>query len=334
MKLGRPLIALIKLCYTASRPILLVGRHGVGKSAILEQAAEELGVGFICRDLSLMEPPDLVGIPRTDGSVTRYAPPSFLPTDGRGLLVFEELNRCPSYMRSPCLQLLTARCLNDYRLPPGWLPVAAINPDDAGYEVEGLDSALSSRFVVIDVEPDLEEWLHWARAGKVHADVTGYVGSDPAIFKEPRSNPRSWAYVSDLLVAAGGAGTTAEVLREAVAGLVGRPRMVALFRARARGHRGDDKPLEADEVLKGYRRHRDRLRSWIASGRLDLVEGSSLAVRKRLQAQPDYADARRHRAAWKHLGAFVADLPGDLQEQMREFFESRGYDTPGPRKGK
>jgi MoxR-like ATPase len=127
---GRPLIDAIKQCFAANRSPLLVGRHGVGKSAVLAQAARELGGRCISRDLSLMEPPDLVGMPRLDGKVTRYLPPAFLPTKGRGLIVFEELNRCPNYMRAPCLQLLTDRSLNDYRLPPGWLPAAAINPPD------------------------------------------------------------------------------------------------------------------------------------------------------------------------------------------------------------
>ena len=58
IKAGKPLIDLVKFCYTANLPLLLAGRHGVGKSVLLEQAARELGIGYICRDLSLMEPPD------------------------------------------------------------------------------------------------------------------------------------------------------------------------------------------------------------------------------------------------------------------------------------
>src|SRR6516165_2940992 len=151
---GRPVISLAKICYEANQPVLLEGRHGVGKSELLAQAAAELGVDFIVRDLSLMEPPDLIGLPRRDGRVTRYSPPSFLPTAGAGLLAFEELNRCPPYMRAPALQLLTARTLNDYILPRGWLPVAAINPPEDGYEADDLDPALLSRFVRVPVRPD------------------------------------------------------------------------------------------------------------------------------------------------------------------------------------
>src|SRR5437588_11131283 len=99
---------------------MLRGGTGVGKSATLEAFAENKGLKFISRDLSLMEPPDLVGLPKLDGKVTRYLPPSFLPASGEGVLVLEEINRAPSYMRAPCLQLLTARSLNDYRLPDRW----------------------------------------------------------------------------------------------------------------------------------------------------------------------------------------------------------------------
>jgi MoxR-like ATPase len=304
-----------------------VGRHGVGKSALLAQAAAELGIDYTCRDLSLLEPPDLVGLPKMDGSVTRYLPPSFLPTAGRGLLAFEELNRCPVYMRAPCLQLLTNRSLNDYMLPDGWLPVAAINPNDMGYEVEELDPALLSRFVRLDVEPDREEWLAWARDSEVSPGVISYVASDPTVFDDPESNPRAWAYVSDLLRAAAKAGTPQETLREAVAGLVGPTRMAAFFRVL----RGDEPPLTADDVL-AYRLHRDRFRALRKAGRLDLVQASLRAIQVHLQAKRNYDQVRADRAAWKNLGTFLGDLPGDLREQAMAFFDEREYEAPQVRK--
>src|SRR5260370_7872641 len=139
IKAGRPLIEIVKLCYHAKLPLLVIGSHGIGKSGLFETAANELEIKHICRDLSLMEPTDLVGLPNLEDGVTRFFPPSFLPTGGEGLLVFEELNRCEKYMRAPCLQLLTSRTLNDYILPPGCLPVAAINPPSTAYELNNLD---------------------------------------------------------------------------------------------------------------------------------------------------------------------------------------------------
>ena len=43
--------------------------------------------------LSLLEPPDLVGLPIIEEGRTRYALPRFLPRVGQGILMLEELNR-------------------------------------------------------------------------------------------------------------------------------------------------------------------------------------------------------------------------------------------------
>lgn len=190
VKVGQPLLDLVELCYKAGQPLLLIGRHGVGKSECLEQAAEQMEIGFICRDLSLMEPTDLVGMPKLEDGCTTFLPPDFLPTGGKGLMVFEELNRCPRYMRSPCLQLLTARTLNDYILPRGWLPIAAVNPNEGGYEVEDLDKALSSRFVQVVVMPSIgssgpRRTEYTSRSGSMWTTTLGY-----SPIRTPGAGPR------------------------------------------------------------------------------------------------------------------------------------------------
>src|SRR5260370_27159820 len=218
IKAGRPLIEIVKLCYHAKLPLLVIGSHGIGKSGLFETAANELEIKHICRDLSLMEPTDLVGLPKLEDGVTRFFPSSFLPTGGEGLLVFEELNRCEKYMRAPCLQLLTSRTLNDYILPPGWLPVAAINPASEGYEVEELDQALLSRFVQVGVVSDRQEWLNWARSNGIDPGVLSYVEADEGVFGDPESNPRAWVYVSKVLQASRTHQHSPESLHVAIAG--------------------------------------------------------------------------------------------------------------------
>ena len=117
--------------------------------------------------------------------------------------------------------LLTDRSLNDYQLPIDWLPVAAINPVEDGYDAAELDPALLTRFVQINVVTDRDEWLSWAASHHLHPKVISYVQSDPGVFDSPFSNPRSWAYVSDVLHADQNIESSAAVLRATVAGLVG-----------------------------------------------------------------------------------------------------------------
>ena len=127
-KIGRPLMKLLKAAYFANQPVLLVGPHGIGKSQSIESLAHELNIGCEIYDLSIMEPVDLAGIPVVKQDRLHYAAPKRLPTKGKGILLFEELNRVSKDLQTACLQICTARRFNDYALPDGWVPMAAINP--------------------------------------------------------------------------------------------------------------------------------------------------------------------------------------------------------------
>lgn len=322
LKAGNAVLNFIKLCYKANRPVLLSGRHGIGKSELLELATKELGIAYLCRDLSLMEPPDLLGLPIAKGGKTVYQPPAFLPQEGNGILVFEELNRCERYMRAPCLQLLTARTLNDYHLPSGWLPVAAINPGDSeeGYDVGDLDPALLSRFVQVSLEPNRSEWLAWARTAGIHEAVIDYVEQDGTVFDHPTSNPRAWKYVSDV-VSRSDENPSSVSLRAAVMGLVGDQRAMAFLKTL----KNTVRPLEAPEILKNYPTHRAKLRAWIQGGKLDMVRGTLVNVQRHLQPETDYNALCNCEKHLKNVTAFLKDLPGDLQEQVANDFKERGY---------
>lgn len=324
VKAGRPLIEVAGLCYTANRPLLMEGTSGIGKSEVMEQAASQLGIGYRVCDLSLLDNVDLIGMPRVEGGRTVYAPPAWLPMEDKGLLVFEELNRCAAHVRAPVLQLLTARRLNDYRLPAGWLPMAAINPSGDRYETHALDPALLSRFVQVRVEADHREWLRWAEARGIHRAVIDYVRSEPGLFHDELGNPRSWAGVSDLLLAAEQVAVTRGAMLAAVSGLVGEVRATAFLA----GFKKAALPVCVDDVLNRYGRHRATVQSWMANGRIDQVVALMNQVLMRLQAPEDYQRVRQDPQAWTNLGSFVSDLPGDLREQAEEHMVGRGYDSP------
>ena len=59
------------------KPVLLRGRHGVGKSCVVYQTAQTLGLPVVERRASQMTEGDLVGLPVIEGDVTRFNPPDF-----------------------------------------------------------------------------------------------------------------------------------------------------------------------------------------------------------------------------------------------------------------
>jgi hypothetical protein len=313
VKAGKDIVDVIRLAYSANKPVLLEGKHGIGKSNLIEQAARELGIECIVRDLSLMEPPDLIGLPIQDKGRTRYAPPSFLPDSGKGLLVFEELNRADRYMMAPCLQLLTARTLNDYMLPEGWLCVAAINPASDGYDTAELDPALLSRFLRVEIVSDPQSWLEWAKQGGIHHSVLRFVGQTNDIFASDSSNPRSWSYVSDMLRAYEEQGIENEnLLVTAIAGLIGEPLAVAFVQSSMR----EENTIPAEMILTEYEKHRPMVQHWCQNKKVDLLVSTANGVQIALQNVDTALRVGKAEAFTINLKNFISDLPADIAKRL------------------
>lgn len=169
--IGPRVVEVLDIAYRARRAVLLEGSTGIGKSQIVSEFAKARGLGFVVLDLSLLEPPDLIGLPVMEDGRTRYAYPAELPRDGCGVLMLEELNRAEIPVMQPALQLLSARRLHAYELPEGWTCVAAINPEDGDYQVNRLDPALRAPLSPTD---RLCRSRHVARVGGTDKCASGH----------------------------------------------------------------------------------------------------------------------------------------------------------------
>jgi|TARA_R110000824_G_scaffold185997_17_gene367177 hypothetical protein len=151
------------------KPVLIRGRHGVGKSEVVYQFAESIGFSVVERRASQMTEGDLVGLPKTDGNVTSFCPPDWFKTacEERVVLFLDEVDRATIEVRQGIFELTDSRKLNGHRLHPETLIFAAINGGDHGsqYQVGEMDPAELDRWTVFDVEPSVEDWLDWAKGG-------------------------------------------------------------------------------------------------------------------------------------------------------------------------
>ncbi len=310
---GPRLEALLRAVLRARKPILLEGATGVGKSQIVATVAASLGWEVRVLDLSLLEPPDLVGLPMIEAGVTRYARPAMLPTEGEGILLLEELNRAERFVQQPALQLLSARSLHDYRLPPGWVCVAAVNPEGEGYDVTALDPALRSRFLVLSVTADRSAWLQWAKAAALHPAVVNVVRRHSDAFAV--ASPRAYTYAAEVLATL----TPAEVEDEALvvtllSGYL--PQAMAVAVALALGSEADG--LDVSDFLgRDATAGHAQLRAWLKQGRSDAV----MEFARRLEALfagPEFG------ALWasdaiveSSLRRLLGILPGDVREELQ-----------------
>ncbi len=318
---GPRLTAVLKIAYRARRPALLEGTTGVGKSEIVHQAARELGIQCTILDLSLLEPPDLVGLPVIKEGRTTYAPPLLLPLAGEGILLLEELNRAERYIQQPALQLLTARRLHEYVLPPGWAVAAAINPEEGEYQVTPLDPALRARFLFLKVCADRQCWLAWAEAKRIHPAVMHLAQNhDEFLDHVP---PRTWAFVSDILHALQPEEMERTgLVRDLLAGYLPSPLVHLLLSALRQSSAGHE--MKVREMLAGYHTDptvQENVRALRNNGRTDRLNQIARQVESVLNG-PEINKLLGSRLF--SLDAFetlLADLPGDCRERLEELLD-------------
>jgi len=154
-------------------PILLRGRHGIGKSQVVYQLAASLERPVVERRASQMTEGDLVGLPdNTDKEIggmraTTFNPPDWFLTAVAEpvVLFFDEVDRAVPEVRQGLFELMDSRKLNGISIHPDTVVVAAINGGEHGsqYQVHEMDPAELDRYTVFDVEPTVEDWLAWGK---------------------------------------------------------------------------------------------------------------------------------------------------------------------------
>ncbi len=320
--IGERAAAVLALAYRANRAVLLEGPTGIGKSELVRQVAADLGIGFAVLDLSLLEPPDLIGLPVVEAGRTRYATPSSLPIAGAGLLLLEELNRADRTVQQPALQLLTARRLHEYELPPGWVPLAAINPEDGDYQVTPLDPALRCRFLELKVRADIRSWREWAERNHLHPAVRRLAAAhDDLLDVIP---PRTWTYVSQIVsVMAAGERADDVFLNDALAGYLPSAWVKRLRDELAKESDAATDAADAEVRPLLHRYHTDgalqtKLRVMRDDGHTDHFH---LLSRRLLDVVDSAELLRLIDAGTFNLDSFdalLADLPGDLRASVQK----------------
>jgi len=237
----------------AQIPTFVWGPPGIGKSSIVKQIAEANEYDFIDLRLALMDPTDLKGIPFYDKEQHQalWAPPSFLPKEGSGILFLDELNSAPPAVQASAYQLILDRKVGEYKLPDGWAIVAAGNREGDRGVVYRMPSPLANRFVHLEMEISSEEWREWAFGAALDARVIAYIGykSDDLFSFDPTKNeksfatPRSWEFVSSLL----GSGMDEKLLLESIGGAIGKERAVRFLSFAKVMHRLPD----IEKILSG-----------------------------------------------------------------------------------
>ncbi len=253
--------------------LMLVGRHGIGKSEILTDYYSKKGIPVVALFLGQMsDPGDLIGIPNKNEETgkTDFMPPYWFPLDGKPIVLFlDELNRARPEILQTIMDLALNRKLAGRKLPEGSRIISAVNAGDQ-YQLTDLDPALVSRFNIVNFKPTVQEWLLWARKADVDGRVIDFIqenqiwldkepdareGEDTGLDKTP--DRRGWKRVSDIIKQSDELGS---LFTKAVSSVVG-PKAASAFISNVSSHRivsGREVILnlpKVKETLEGYELH-------------------------------------------------------------------------------
>ena len=196
---------------TALPAIIVRSAPGCGKSSIVKAVADELNIGFVDIRLAQLERVDLCGLPSVENGITKWNIPDFWPRDPKstGIIFFDEITSAPADMQCAAYSIILDRKIpnSNYKLPDGWLIVAAGNRACDRAVVKTLSSALANRFVHFEIEANVQDWIDWAVQHDINPAVTGFVQYRPGyLFTMDKQNleqgwpsPRSWERVSNMI---------------------------------------------------------------------------------------------------------------------------------------
>lgn len=129
--------------------VMLIGRHGVGKTVRVKAIAEKLNIGsrFKYYSASTLDPySEFIGVPvpnKEDKSLDFYRPKEL---NNAEFIFFDELNRVTNpRILNTVLEIIQFKTINGDPLKNLKMVWAAINPP-GDYQVEELDPALEDRF--------------------------------------------------------------------------------------------------------------------------------------------------------------------------------------------
>lgn len=206
------------------RPIFLMGPPGIGKTAIMEQIAQELGVGLVSYSMTHHTRQSALGLPfiveKNYGgekySVSEYTMSEIIASVydmiertglQEGILFLDEINCVSETLAPVMLQFLQYKIFGRHRIPAGWVVVTAGNPPEYNNSVREFDIVTWDRLKRIDVEPDYEAWKEYAWKQGIHPAVLTYLDIKKPNFYKVESTvdgkrfvtARGWSDLSDMI---------------------------------------------------------------------------------------------------------------------------------------
>ncbi len=207
------------------RPIFLLGAPGIGKTAIMEQIASEMGIALVSYSMTHHTRQSALGLPfikqkEYEGKtydVSEYTMSEIISSiyetmesSGvkEGILFLDEINCVSETLAPSMLQFLQYKVFGRHSVPDGWVIVTAGNPPEYNKSVREFDVVTMDRLKVLEVEADYPTWKKYAVEKGIHPAVLNFLELKKEYFyhmettKDGRKyvTARGWEDLSEIIL--------------------------------------------------------------------------------------------------------------------------------------
>lgn len=256
------------------RPIFLLGAPGIGKTAIMEQIAQELGIALVSYSMTHHTRQSALGLPfiahkeyeGLEYDVSEYTMSEIIASiydvmqeSGvkEGILFLDEINCVSETLAPSMLQFLQYKVFGRHRVPDGWIIVTAGNPPEYNKSVREFDIVTLDRMKILDVDADYDSFKEYARERRLHAAILNYLELKREDFYQVETTvegkryitARGWEDLSVMLTLYEEAGIAVE--EELVGQYLRNPRVVKEFTAYYDLYQKYKNDYQAQEILAG-----------------------------------------------------------------------------------
>lgn len=172
-------------------PFYLIGASGIGKTQLVQQTAEELGIGFLAASITHHTRNSVLGLPHIEtnayGSCTEYTMPELFASvyeqyeagSREGILLIDEFASMSEALVAPMLAFLQSKCIGSHYLPEGWTIVLCSNPAEYNETARTFDAAVMDRVRVMHIVFDQKDFFRYAEEMQFYPAVTAYLKERP-----------------------------------------------------------------------------------------------------------------------------------------------------------
>ncbi len=195
------------------RPVFMIGAPGIGKTAIMEQIAQELGIALVSYSMTHHTRQSALGLPfirqkeygGRSYDVSEYTMSEIIASiyetmeeSGvqEGILFLDEINCVSETLAPSMLQFLQYKVFGRHSVPEGWVIVTAGNPPEYNKSVREFDVVTLDRLKVLEVEADAKTWKKYAKERDVHPAITGFLDMREDYFYHMETTASGRSYVT------------------------------------------------------------------------------------------------------------------------------------------